>query len=299
MNLNEIIRIHKNTKTPGSVKQCLGDGYLLARNPVYRRIRRWATAEGIKFRPNPPEQIYAFPTLSLGEYKRRRAIMVSDNIAHFRRLPKGLRDRFGFREVHSSYALQNRLLHESSHCLAHEHALKLRNAEPRDDRERAFNVLFEESLANATELLAFSYAADDLHFEFLLMNTYLAMERPPVERLIAIREKMGALPLFRMLVLLSLKTQFLEEAVPDTQLLKLARLFGPSSKRDLPVLRALLEIVKMHDVFKIKTARVYFLAQGFEKHFFHYLDFDYIEAFSRSPRANAILKKFEKELAGL
>lgn len=299
MNLNEIIRIHNNTKTPGSVKQCLGDGYLLEHNPVYKTIRAWARASGLRFRPNPPEQIFAFPTLSLTEYKRRRAILVSDNIAHFRGLSRSLRARFGFREVHSSYALQNRLLHESSHCLAHETGLNLKRSEPRDERERAFNLLFEESIANATELLAFSYANTDLHFEFLLMNTYLAMERKAVEKLIALRERLSAIPLFRLLVLLSLKTQFLEDTVPDSQLLKIARLFGAASKKDLPALRSLLEIVKMHDVFKIKTARVYFLAQGFEEHFFHYLDFDYVGAFSKSARAKTILTRFERAFENL
>jgi hypothetical protein len=177
--LSTLLQTHDNAAVDAlAIPTNIGDAYLLEHNELFRNVRRCSSRLQIRFSAdynNDWKTYDAFPLLSLWLVLRTRTIPFRDNVTALRALVDrnpaiSLSARFL-----TSALKHNYLLHETTHCIAHEliTPTTISVVAPLTPQRRAvLRGYVGEAAAIAAEAIAIAIASSPIQLMFLEVNTY-------------------------------------------------------------------------------------------------------------------------------
>jgi len=211
MKLKELLQTHDAYTRGPSLRDNLGDGYLLERNPVYRAVRSAAAHAGFKFSKARFFDYDSLPLTQLSKIMSHKTIPYRNTVRPLREVEEQAPGVFSLNDIPPLSA--NYLFHESAHAAIYPIISKIPvRSKSQIERERAtaLHILLAESFANASESLSNIYATDETHDEFLYKNSYI-METVAVRKTLrATADQFGQESLFKILVLSFLHANFLK-----------------------------------------------------------------------------------------
>ncbi|MBS1959142.1 MAG: hypothetical protein JST80_06720 [Bdellovibrionales bacterium] len=227
--VKKILNEHDKYTTSQSLKDCLGDGYLLQNNPIYLAIRVAATHSDFKF---SNERFYEYDAMALTQLPKilkKKVIPYLDNVTALREIEKARPGKFTLNDIPPLRG--NQIFHESAHAVANTILSWHLKDKGKSDIERVLRILFQEAFANACESFSNLYAHDRFHNEFLYKNSYI-MEEPNVRRkLLEGMNTAGETQTFIVLLFSFLYANFLQTETADREFQSLLDLLVPNANK--------------------------------------------------------------------
>lgn len=258
-----------------------GDAFLLARNPLYRRVRELGVAAGVSYRAGLTDAEVALPLARLEIYLAEKTLPYTPNRPALLELPLGVRSATEWSEITDSLR-KTFLFHETAHAL-------FRAAWPADAgasvEATVVRVLCEESFVNAVEMLGLHFAEDAAHRAFYEANSYFYVldARAPLKNAIA---ELGFGFTLAFATLAYLRVNAFQEELRDPDLDRMLKLAGDlagargASPAARKALRALAKIcAELNPSFRENTTSFHFRLLGLERPLDELLDFDVLAAF--------------------
>jgi hypothetical protein len=189
-----------------------GDRYLLAKNPIYARVRELTLAAHFQFSDELRLAMIALPLSQLEIFLDQRVIPYIDNVRTLKQVTASLGRDLDWDDVRDGL-YRNHVFHESAHAV-------FRNEIPKDLRlpqaARILRVLLEESFANACEMFAMKDVDDTAHQIFYEHNSYFFV--PEIRAgLTKISAEWSPSGVFGYLWLCYLHSNFLQDEVTDAE----------------------------------------------------------------------------------
>ena len=307
MLLKNILKTHEQYSTKNSLKENLGDGFLLQENLIYKRTRTLAFKAGVTF---THQRFFDYDALALTQLPKileKKTVPYCNNVNPLREIEEKAPGVFIWSEIPPLRA--NYLLHESAHVIARQLRLKyikktpketLRLSAQKKNQELTLCTLLEEAFANATESLANVYATTDLHDEFLFKNSYIMEKAPERKHLSWMVKRIGDEAAFRLSFFSFLYSNFVKtnSAMDDfDRVLDLVFLHDLPARRNLktPDLKQLKQAfrvgLELDPAFTIFTNAFCLRLMGIKTEFFDLLNFDFLSYFEKDERYQKLLVK--------
>lgn len=203
--INQLLEAHRrgvDQVGPVGLPEALGDAHLCAKHPIYRRIRKLALADGVRFSCTQDvslRKIYdVVPLLCLQSILEEKVIPYRDNVCGLLSLPEDRQMLPRGAQFLATSPAVNPILHETSHFIAHARRLFRTEDFPnlRSDTAWVAQQLASEAYANTVELFSLANVRGPIDAVFLFMNSYMSFD-PGRARVLkaAIRER-GAICTF-------------------------------------------------------------------------------------------------------
>ena len=203
--------MHQKHSNSDSLAGNLGDGYLLAHNPVYARIRKAALQGKIKFSSTRFHDYDVLPLSQLPKLLSLKTVPYVDNVNALIEIEKVAPGVFQINEAPPLRA--NYILHESAHGVARALRIQYLGQNPLPERELALTILFEESFSNAAESLLSVFSTTQIHEEFLNKNAYIIESASSRVLLRSSVKLIGLASTFRLVLLSFLYSNFLRTTI--------------------------------------------------------------------------------------
>ena len=156
MKLCRLLEIHELHRAPLSLDDNLGDGALYQTNSIYRHIRDASVKAGYKFSSDKNNFYDALPLSQLDQILTKKIIPYTDNVSVLRNIEKSQPRITEWPDL-QFHLKRNFIFHESCHAVARSCRPE---AFPVGAAYQVLQMLFEESYANACELLAVTEVDD-------------------------------------------------------------------------------------------------------------------------------------------
>lgn len=280
---------------PLAAPDAFGDGYLLQRNALNRRVRELATLCDYTPTTAPVGHHRAFGLGALPAILRQRAIPVVPNTGAVREIASRLGSRISAFHIAQLGIECNRILHEASHGVAHDRLLDARDPlalfEGRDWRTAVLELQLCEAFAGAIEatvcadVMGTNPSNTDL--VFLKFNAYFYVEPDEAVDFLGLQHEYGRELTFAGLWLAYLCSNFLSTAagVDRSTITRLLRRLVPSVDRVEAFVVAmdplLQNAMKMNKYFSVMVNDFYLQFVGCPVPFRQALDFDYLAHFEQ------------------
>ncbi len=167
---------HSRHQPAGALQNSLGDGYLMAHNSIYKRVRDFVASQKVEFTQSLTPEILALPLGQLEHFLNTKKIYYIDNVSVLKNVEAKNPNQISWDSL-SSHLKRNMIFHESSHFLARFHfEKKLSLEKPSDLQNRkpsVLQIILEESFANTCELFAIKDVHDNIHKHFYEFNSYI------------------------------------------------------------------------------------------------------------------------------
>lgn len=275
MKLSNLLEYHRKYANDGVVRS-FGDGFLCAKNRIYRRARERAIHAGFIFSDKQNDAYRALPLSQLDQILRAKSIPYIDNVTVLEEIESKIPRATDWSEI-SDNLKGNNILHESCHAYAREQLKGL---------DASLGLLMEESYANTCELLTILDADDQVHRIFIELNSFVYMLDARVHLINAANE-IGVEALFRYLFLSYLHANYLRQQVDFEGTLKLAvkKTIHPAMEKSL---RQLSKIAfQLNPRFREVTTQFYFKLHGIQPR----LDIDFLKVIESSKIARDFLER--------
>lgn len=288
----QVLEIHDRFSALGGLPGALGDGYLCFHNRLYRNVREAAISLGFTFSDRFAFPYRELPLFCLDDIWEQRCIPIIPNVPALRAVEAKAPTRMLFWEVATGIR-RTPTFHEAVHCIAR--ALVRRHAgkgTPQDGLERLIlERLFEESCANAAEVVCVALGAGEMHDTFAKLNFYEVHHGvgPTLESL-------GLVDTIKLLVVSHLFSNFLYDRMPAAEIQRIARrllpthairALGKAALRD--VFRGALTLAPS---FRVRIAGVSLKYAGLNGSVFDLLDFEFEEEVYPGGRLHEALAAF-------
>jgi hypothetical protein len=176
LQLAQILKIHDRAThlSPHALSDALGDGFLLKNNELYLNLRRALLRHGYRFTSQRFEDHHSFPLAVLQTMLEKKRIPYINNVSVLKKLSQ--RNRTLSIDLRFPLFNTNHILHESAHA----HARATTNSfykmqvdtNLKHEKLSAFNLLYEESFANACDMMAWAGVSGTMENFFLSCNSY-------------------------------------------------------------------------------------------------------------------------------
>jgi hypothetical protein len=296
MLIQDILDLDAAERPSGAMKNVLGDGLLLNRNPIYRNVRAAARARGFSFVKTWPE--YASGSLmELERILNHRKIPLHFNRPLLETLNARSARPLRLDELPSS--INNYHLHEAAHCIAED---VCKNIKPRTKSEKILKAFICESFANATEALACAFTDSDEHEFFLYLNSYMRDPRSVSRRKARMVRELGIETSFMIIMISYLHANFLYEELSLSCARRALKFADPKRKAgrdELTRIKRVMDVaMRLNIEFRVKTNSFYLACQGIDGNLLDLLDFDFLKTIESSPRWSEPLRQLAKTVAG-
>lgn len=279
MYFNDVLEVHKSFLGQGSHANILGDGYLLEKNPVYRKVKMYAEKIGSQF-------VEAHNEYLLLPFHQLPQILETKKIPYIpsaRLMGNIERDRPGVFSTDDVPMPESYHLHEAAHVIA-DHFLK--KVKAKDSRENILKAMLAESFANTVDALACVPAEDDLHYFFIKQNCYMHPQKKVMQAMTSLIDGLGFRFTFMLMMHAYLRANFLTKPLSKKDVTNLLEVYAPKSKVSAKLqkdLRTVCEIgEKLDPLFRVTTTGNYLKQQGFKGDIQDILDFPYCEILKTS-----------------
>jgi hypothetical protein len=253
------VAAHRQFTPPLTIKENIGDGFLLALNPVYRAVRKEFRRRGFRFSSAPHPEYYSFPLMSLDDAIARGAVPYRENFRWIEKLEK-VRG-FSLTELKRSELQFNYLFHESAHFIAHSVLFgKLKPAQMPKTAGSLLKVLMGEAFANTVECVAFLFAEGEVGGYLLDANCHFRTNEQEKSALLRVVRKTGLRKLTRAVFASFLYANYLYEGVGAKERRFISKLAGVDAKLLAPAIRVGFEL---SDIFRTDTTQLHLMKLGF------------------------------------
>lgn len=269
MRLRDLLSLHDRALDPEALEFSLGDGVLLGRNPVFRRVRRAVRARGFGFAVDEPAGYFGFPLISLDAVLTSRVIPHRDNVSALRRLESEQPGELRLADFRHNRPTPNYVLHESAHAIAFDVAFSgATDAHAAmSDATMLPRVMVGESFAMTAEYLAACCLAPGIETWLFSISSYRrhTPQRAAIGRFV---DELGLEVVARLLVGAFLHANYLVEPLRRADVDALLGRFGPaasaapSGRRLDQLRRALAGCMVMSREFRAHTARLFLVHHG-------------------------------------
>lgn len=276
----DALDIHKSFTPAGARADILGDGFLMERNPVYRKVREQAGEIGC-------EWVEAYPEYLLLPFHELPRIVQTKRIPYVpsaRLMHRVEEERPGVFATVDVPIPESYHLHEAAHVLA-DHHLQAIPASSRE--ERILKSLLAESFANTVDALACGFAGDEMHEFFLKMNCYMQPQKKNIQAMTRVREALGFRFLFMLAFFSYLHANFLTSPMSKKRIDELrgqyagGKKVGVKLQKDIQTVSSLGE--KLDPIFRVTTTGNYLKQMGCDGLVEEILDFPFSKMFASRP----------------
>lgn len=211
MKISGLIDIHQKNLSKESLVNNLGDGFLISKNSIYRKIRTEAVKKGFSFTEGDSSSFHALPLTQLENILEQKKIPYVDNVTVLKHVLKKAPD-VGWHDLAGGLK-KNYIFHESCHAVARD----VFKNHTRLEKNLLIQILIEESFANSCELVAMVDVQDQAHRIFYEQNSYTWL--PEVISILknAITH-VGAEKTFKFVLLCYLYSNFLRHSLSEKDL---------------------------------------------------------------------------------
>jgi hypothetical protein len=301
---SRIIELHDSATPADGLRLCLGDGYLLQDNMVYRRIRERVLRDGYRFCHSNGQAVAALNSvrlLALPTILRLKEIPYRDNVTGLRHLLSSGLLKHNRLDALRPFTERSSILHESAHCVAKEivgDGVELKPAPC--SKRRLLRTLVAEAFAIAVEFVASILAATPADRFFFSMNsTYIALRR---ERTVArsLMRRAGSAHLSAVMLFGFLAANFLRDKRMVTAFEQSMELLGYRPVKSLQVSKELFcGAVRLSPRFRTQTAAFYFKALNVRREYVKIIDFDYLTVLRKDAELCSSVGRLLETLSGV
>ncbi len=303
MKLAELVALQRRYQGARRLRRSLGDGYLYAENPFFRRIRDAALGAGFRYTLEDPGAYFGFPLTALPTVLETRRIPYRASFDAVLALERSRPGFFSLRDLEKNRPTPNYLLHESAHAVAFAALF----GRPRDvraalgDRDRLVHVMLGEAYAMTAEYLAACAVQGPLHAWLFSISSYRhrTQKKKAAGELVL---EIGLPAMTWALIAAFLENNFLVDGLRAAQVERLLEL-GPYAAplaRDAALVRRLGSclggLMVMDPGFRLDTSRLFLTSLGYPRNIRRVLDFDPLDVVERD---NALRAKIERLVAVL
>ncbi len=262
----------------------------MQRNPVYRRIRDGAIAQGYRFASSRFASYDAFPLSALPAIHQHRKIPFIDNVTVLRQIARA-NDQI---ELVPDFLLlkRNFVFHESAHACAHQRLKAVTWSTPTDstlrrERGEALRCLVEESFANTCDLFAAANGSTQADTLFIEVNSYASVQKIFDHQPRRLAPSLSV-TLFGTLFLSFLHANYLFRTLEEPEFLRahafVKSLFNSSTNSaDTRTLRAVFQRgLNLNPAARVIAGDFYFKAVGFRYRLERLTDFDFMRELERN-----------------
>jgi len=294
MLLRDVLRAHRRYRPRHRLAEVVGDGYLVARNEVCRKVRHALIKHGCAFSSTPPYPYYALPLIALEQIYETKVIPFVPNLWAFEEIERRRAGVLRTNDLESLAFRRNWVLHESCHLLFRHLAPAVTRKLPGFSRRDSdiLSATLIESFADAVEVLAASeieVADDEMRTMLHLNGNHIERVNPSTR---ATRLRLGREHALRLFIASSLTSQLLvkdaDDAAVDRHLAGLIELDTYDPKTRALFRRTFRECFEMDVRFRIKTVGAYLRLRGHDGDAFELLDFDSVAVLS-TPSIRALI----------
>jgi serine/threonine protein kinase len=294
MKLASLLQIHRDSAHPHGLAGNFGDGYLIRNNLVYRNIRQFSLEFGFKYSDKPDADYLAFPMGQLESVLGNKLIPFTDNVTALENLNQKANT---IEWDHIADNLKpNYMFHESCHAVART-CIETLAAGENELQLKLTRTLLEESFANTCELFAVADAKDQVHRNFLELNSYFTLFEIRTN-LINLIENTGFKKLFKLVLLCYVHSNFLNEQLPEPQFKKFLQFAGVGESAIPAGLRSLIKhCFELNPNFRYTTTEMYLRTHKMEIPVEEALNFDYLSRIKNNEQIRALIDRLS-DIAG-
>jgi len=306
MKVAELIELQKRHHGPRRLRRSLGDGYLYAKNPVFRRIRDAALAAGFRFTLDDPGSYFAFPLISLHTMLSTRRIPFRNNFAPLCELERARPRFFRLADLTQNRPMPNYLLHESAHAISFGELFGKRSDVETELRrpDRLVHVMLSESYAMTTEYLAACGVGDPIHNWLFSISSYRhrTQKKKAIGELI---DELGFEAVAWSLFGAFLYANFLVDRIGRRELDRVLAFSALTSRQRIAPARkdklraALSEVTKMSPEFRLDTSRIFLTMFGHSRDIRRVLSEDPFALAERDPKLAGRTDRLVRILTGI
>jgi hypothetical protein len=286
--IEKLISFEKKLSTNASaIKSVLGDAYLLKENETYSTRRETAKKLKIKFK-KADSAYHMASLLCLPKILKTKTVPFIDNKDALNSL-KIPTQKISVDDLNFLGVKENHLLHETSHVIMWMTAQKNLNLKKQDGLMTAY--LLSEAYANYSEAIANCHAKNQLHQDFLTLNSFWSHSEKEVNLLNKFRVKHGSLITNTTLFLCFLYSNFLYKKISIYECEGI-RVFLGNAAANLSVgeIKKLFTIASQLNVhFVMRTGEIFWKTLGIKDNLFESLDFDPVDLILEHPKLQKAL----------
>jgi hypothetical protein len=296
--LRELLRA--DARARASLPDVIGDGFLYAKNPVFRRVRDAALRAGFRYSGAARDTgaYYGFPLIGLEAVLATRVIPYRATRPALLELERSRPGFFEIKDLRVNRPTPNYLLHESAHAVAFDvlFGRPASVAETLRDPSRLVELMLGEAYAMCAEYFAACCVSTRTEAWFFSISSY----RRHVPQKRAIGELVETLG-FGATVWLALGAflyhNFLVERLSKPALERMLRYSELTRRRSVSsglerkIRRALNGLLTMSPEFRYSTSRLFLSALGYPRDIRRVLKRDPLELAERSPELEARVRR--------
>jgi hypothetical protein len=274
--IEDLIKTNGTAATPTrGLKFALGDAYLLKNNKTYLCRRKLATQKKIKFKKS--DNTYNIvPLLCLPHILKSKTVPFYENEKAIRDLliPK---KKITANELIFLGFKKNYILHETSHVIMWNAVQK--NIDFSKKNELVISYLLSESYANYSEVIANTFAKNDLHKNHLMLNSFWEHSEAEVATLAQLYKKHSYKIINTSLFLCFLYSNFLYKKISNYECESIRQFIGSSAENLTSAeIKSLFVISsQLNSYFILKTGEIFWKTLGLNEDIFKNLDFDPVD----------------------
>jgi hypothetical protein len=281
--LAELIAAHRQF---AGLNDNLGDGFLLALNPLYRNVREEFLRRGFSFTLENLHNYYAFPLMALDEVMASGVIPYRANFPWLEKLEKAAPVKFTLTELKRSELQFNYLFHESAHYIAHDvfFGRRAMSGLPKTG-DTLLKILLGEAFANTAEALSASLVQGEIASYFLDANCHFRVNEKEVGVILRFVRREGFGPTAKVLLAAFLYSNFMFEKLSLAQVEKVRRFAGlPKGAKVAGLAKIGLQLSEQ---FRTNTTQLHLVKLGFAPEIGELLQFDPLEKIGASLKLSA------------
>lgn len=297
MKISRLLDQHRKFKSQG-LADSLGDGYLMAHNRVFKKIRMAALEAGYQFSSARDEAYETFPLLQLEPLLQEKVLPYSRNVLPLERLTAGQLDVLSWEDIDGNLK-RNFVFHEACHAVVRVIGDKYfggLNVGTSLDSQRQFatRMLLEESCANTCEFLGCAEASDQTHRLFYEMNSYVCEYESRTYLKNAMVE-IGQTVVVKIMVLAYLQANFLRYNLEDKQFQLMLKIASDNvlDLKQQKALRAMAKVAfNLSERFRVQTTSFHLRLAGIHTPIEDLFDFPFLEVLFRRKGFENFLGEF-------
>jgi len=271
MKLSNLLQKHTENSDPNGLSNSLGDGFLVRQNRIFQQIRKQTLAMGWTYTDQISADYLAFPMGQLENLLIQKMIPYLNNVDTLKALNEKTRSTLDWDHVIDNLK-PNYVFHESCHAVARAESPQSPNLQ-----KRLLLILIEESFANTCEFFAIADAHDQVHRNFLEVNSYFTVfeDRTHLKKIL---EQHSASQIFKFMQISYLHSNFLNERLDEKEFKNILALVEFRSNPEVKILKSLAEnVFALNPRFRYTTTEMYLRLNGIDQAVEQALDFDYLK----------------------
>lgn len=290
ISLAEIISAHLCFSSKNSLSNNLGDGFLIANNPIFRNIRIEVLNRGYRFTTNDFCHYFSYPLMCLDNVIAAKRIPYRENFYWLNELEKQRPGLFSLIDLKRGGLQFNYLFHESAHCVAHSVFFgEKKHSNISKNKDSLLPVLLGEAFANSAECLASLFAEGEIGSYFLDANCHFRSSEKEAAIIWRYVNALGFEAVAKVLLCAFLYSNFMYQSLKLKEERLIKKMANISNQKNI---KPLLEMgLSLCEQFRSDTTQLHLMKMGYKGDLNSLTNYDPLEKILKK---KSLSNKFQK-----